>query len=335
MELKCFCKKLLVSSGLLRLIYKVKGPSIVILRYHSVQDDPAEHESTIGSSIVHSTKEFREQMRLVSRYYTPISMDELLDHLENGVVLPPYPVVITFDDGYKDNLEIAGPILDEFNIPATFYIVVDAIAKQGNFSPWFMRVRRAFSITKASLWVDRDGKQYSLSDMAQRMAARRAAMAYCGTSTGETQRSRVQEVEQSLSVPYYEAGKDMMLSEDEIKALKEAGHIIGSHTVSHPNMTYIEEKDASYELTYSSAELEKIAGEPVKHFAYPNPILEPNWNEKTRELLKQHGYKTAVTCDGGCVRYGDDPLSLKRVYIPERAEDLRWYIENTLNGFRI
>ena len=335
MELKCFCKKLIISSGLLRLINKVKGPSIVILRYHSVQDDPAEHEPTIGSSIVHSTEEFREQMRLVSRHYTPVSMDELLDHLENGVKLPPYPVVITFDDGYKDNLEIAGPILAEFNIPATFYIVVDAISNQVNLSPWFMRVRKAFSITEASSWEDRDGKQYSLSDPEQRLAARRAAMAYCGTSTGETQRSRVKEVEQSLAVPYYEAGKEMMLSQDGVKALKEAGHIVGSHTLSHPNMTYIEEKDAAYELAQSSAELEKITGEPVRHFAYPNPILSPNWNKKTRELLRANGYKTAVTCDGGCVRYGDDPLSLKRVYIPERAEELRWYLENAFNGYKI
>jgi len=335
MELKYFCKKLIIASGLLRLIYKVKGPSIVILRYHSVQDDPAEHESTIGSSIVHSTEEFREQMRIISHHYNPVSMDELLDHLENGVALPSYPVVVTFDDGYKDNLEIAGPILAEFNIPATFYIVVNAIANQVNLSPWFMRVRRAFSVTEEPLWEDGDGKQYSLSDMKQRMAARRAAMAYCGTSTGETQLARVKEVEQSLSAPYYKAGEELMLSKDEVNELKEAGHIIGSHTLSHPNLAYIEEKEAGYEMAQSRTELEEIIGEPVRHFAYPNPILDPNWNENTRKLLKEHGYKTAVTCDGGCVKYGDDPLSLKRVYIPERAEDLRWYIENTLNGHKL
>ena len=52
----------------------------------------------------------------------PISIDEYLFYCENKTDLPPNPVVVSFDDGFKNNYSVAAPILDEFQIPAVFYI---------------------------------------------------------------------------------------------------------------------------------------------------------------------------------------------------------------------
>lgn len=335
MNLKTAIKTLIVGSGAPKLLYKYRGPSITILRYHSVQNNPKDHESTIGSSIIHSTDDFYKQISILSRHYSPISMDDVLRYLEDGVQLPPYPVVITFDDGYKDNIDIAAPILDEFNIPATFYVIVDSLASQENQSAWFFRVRNAFSKTTKSSWIDSEGNVYSLSDIEKRTEARGVAMAYCGSSIGKIQLERVAGIEQALEVPGFEAGLEMMLTWNDLRALRDNGHIIGSHTMSHPNLAYVREEDAKFEMEQSKIELENKLGESIKHFAYPNPILNPNWNKKTYELSKSIGYKTAVTCDYGRVKFGDDPLALKRMFAPKNPDELRWYIENAMNGFKL
>lgn len=335
MNLKKIIKDLIIASGALRLLYKYRGPSITILRYHSVQNNPADYDSTIGSSIIHSTEQFHEQMKLLSRHYNPISMDDVLSFLENGTSLPSYPVVITFDDGFKDNLDIAAPILNEFNIQATFYVIIDSLASQENQSAWFLRVRNAFSATAKLSWTDSDGNVHSLSDKEKWIDARKIAMSYCGTSTGKNQRERVEGIEQALEVPNFVAGLDMMLSWNDLRVLRDNGHIIGSHTMSHPNLAYVSEDDAKFEMEQSKIELENKLGESIKHFAYPNPILNPNWNKNTYGLSKNIGYKTAVTCDYGRVKFGDDPLALKRMFAPQNPDELRWYIENTMNGLKL
>jgi len=333
MIIKNAIKSLITGSGALRGLSRIQGPSLTVLRYHSVQNNPANYEDTIGSSIIHSTENFRNQMRLVSRHYSPISMDDVINYLEGDFTLPPYPVVITFDDGYKDNLEIAAPILGEFNIPATFYIVMNSVADQETNSIWFMRIRKAFSITKKSSWTDNNSRIYPLSDEANKIKARGAAMAYCGSTIGKTQLEHVAQIEQALDVPAFETDSNIMLTWDDIRQLRDQGHIIGSHTMTHPNLAYVKEEDAKFEIDQSRLKLENKIGESVSHFSYPNPILKPNWNKKTYQLLQNSEYKTAVTCDNGCIRFGDDPLTLKRLSSPQNPDELRWYVENTMNGF--
>ena len=67
------------------------------------------------------------QMKHVSRWYHAISIDDLADHINGKINLPPNPVVITFDGGYMGNYTNAYPVLRKYNIPATIYPVTGCI----------------------------------------------------------------------------------------------------------------------------------------------------------------------------------------------------------------
>jgi len=78
---------------------------------------------------------FRSQVQYLRRNgYTPISLDDLHDHfILKGKRLPPKPVIVTLDDGYKDNYQNAFPILKEYNIPAILFIVSGHVGNKNNW----------------------------------------------------------------------------------------------------------------------------------------------------------------------------------------------------------
>lgn len=99
--------------------YKIGGVSV--MNYHAVND--INH-----SSLVVTTSDFRDDMKyLANNGYTSITMDELYNYLVHNESLPDKPVLITFDDGYTDNYTNAFPILKEYHMQATLFMIGDAI----------------------------------------------------------------------------------------------------------------------------------------------------------------------------------------------------------------
>ena len=99
------------------------------LLFHRVTNKIPEDGITI------STERFRAIIRSVAQHYNPMSLSKLVDHLERGETWPPRTVVVTFDDGYRDNYEFAAPILAEYNVPTTFFLTTDAIGSE-DVMPW-------------------------------------------------------------------------------------------------------------------------------------------------------------------------------------------------------
>ncbi len=96
---------------------------LVILMYHKVNPDP--RQGGLGLRVPPS--KFDRQMKyLKTRGFTVLDMDSAFSHLRDGHPLPPKPVVITFDDGYRDNYDFAWPILKKYGFCATVYHVVNA-----------------------------------------------------------------------------------------------------------------------------------------------------------------------------------------------------------------
>jgi len=123
---------------------------------------------------------------------------------------------------------------------------------------------------------------------------------------------------------------DLMMTWDDARTLVKSGNMVGSHTMTHPNVAHVSADDARSELTDSKLQLEKELGRPVKHFAYPHPALNPCFNETTLKITEELGYATAVTTTGRAVRADACPLAIPRTYIPREESEFLWHIERTL-----
>lgn len=326
-------KRALVASGALRMARRFIEGGALVLMYHSVRDEPQLHANSIGIDITHSTAVFQKQMEHVSRKYSPVTVDDLLLFLGGQKKIPLNCVAVTFDDGYADNVETAAPVLNHFGIRASFYVTVNCI--ETGKPPWPARLRYVFATTKKPAWVDPLGCARELRDSAQREIAFLLACDHCAAMAGDVQEKAVQAIERGLDTEPLGASQVPMLTWDQARKLSESGHIVGSHTLTHPNLAYVQEDELSLELMESRRKLEKGLFAPVVHFSYPCPALEPHWTERTVDMTRKAGYLTAVTSSSGMVRSQDNPLFIRRFPVPTQMDEFIWGLECSFLGRRM
>ena len=103
---------------------------IPVINYHQV--NPVEN-----GPLTVPAKDFAAQMKyLHDNGYTTISPNDLHDFLVNKTPLPEKPILITFDDGYEDNYVYAYPVLKEYNMKATIFLVSDYMDRFDNYLTW-------------------------------------------------------------------------------------------------------------------------------------------------------------------------------------------------------
>lgn len=91
--------------------------NIPVLMYHSISYEK-------GNELKVPKETFRQELQIIKdNGFTPITLDELYSHFNDEVALPQKPIVITLDDGYRDNYENALPILKEFGYKATVFVI--------------------------------------------------------------------------------------------------------------------------------------------------------------------------------------------------------------------
>lgn len=106
-----------------------KSVKVPILLYHHITNDSFSAEESI--SLI-SPSDFRLHMTAIKANFNPISLRLYCDYVkcdDGSITLPKNPIIVTFDDGYLSNYEIAYPILKELNIPATIFVVTDTVGE--------------------------------------------------------------------------------------------------------------------------------------------------------------------------------------------------------------
>jgi hypothetical protein len=258
-------------------------------------------------------------------------MDDIVSWLQGATALPRRAVAITFDDGFADNYETAAPILARYGLRATFYVTVSSIGS--GCWPWFCRLRFAFYSTSVPKWVHPAlGEAFDIRDTAGRYSGFLAACRTCATLTGERQGEFISAAERSLELADCPNRAHLMMNWDQVAALREAGHIIGSHTMTHPNMAHIPPDDAMYELQQSKRVLEQQLATRIEHFSYPSPILQPHCSDETTALVEEAGYVSATTCLPGAVGWRHQRLRFPRVAVPSQIDECLWTLEASLAG---
>jgi len=322
-------KQVLLASGVLRLAGKLRRKGAAILMYHSVLEDPSRVVDSLGA-MIHPRAVFEGQMELVAREFHPVTLEQVARFVREEGDLPQRSVVVTFDDGYLDNFEMAMPILDRVGVPATFYVTVDCV--ENRRLPWPSRLRFSFRKTSRPSWTDGGAKTWELTSESGREKAYLAVCDRVAQMAGVNLESYVSSVEASLDARLPESSGQLMMNWAQVRGLAEHGHIIGSHTMTHPNMAFVKVEEARREFVESKQHMETRLRTKVTHFSYPCPALFPNWTDATAEESRRAGYETAVTTSSGLAHRSDNPLLLKRVRPTKTVDGLRWNLETAFAG---
>jgi peptidoglycan/xylan/chitin deacetylase (PgdA/CDA1 family) len=284
------------------------------LGYHGVfpETDP-----TVAWTLV-SESSFRSQMQHIQEWFHCLSIDEALTDNNSRRSKP--AAVVTFDDGYANNLELALPILEEYGIPAIIYITTGNVLDRELFWPdviW-MVARRASPV---SIDLSEVGSPLSRYDLPRDN----------GTFVEEIMRllEDVKKIPPGLrkgvvvsiaeklntgsgSLPPYplsEGHTFTPLTAEQVAILARHPLItIGAHTHCHNLLDQIPLQQAEKTIIQSKRILEDITGTAIQHFAYPNG----NFNDSIVRIVKAAGFRSAATFDTGFFLSGDDPFRIRR-----------------------
>ena len=102
--------------------------------------------------------------------------------------------------------------------------------------------------------------------------------------------------------------KPALMDETEIRELHREGVRFGSHGVTHPRLSRLDETAAREEILASRRMLEDLLGEPVDHFCYPYG----DYDDGVRRLVQSAGYRSALTCIRGAANEAENPLEIPR-----------------------
>lgn len=338
MDAKKLLKYCLYYSGFAHRSPKSLGhPKVWILRYHSVSDLGQETLRYVSPRIIVSPGIFESHIAFLSRNYSIISPDDVAAWISGTASLQRHAVVITFDDGYRDNYLYAYPVLRKYSATATFYVVTDAI---GNAQPlWTSELRDIIyraAQRNASL-CSIGPLRVDLSDEKAREQTIKAAERIMRSLDKKARGEMLREIRAKLNGEKDGLLRSVMMNWDELREMKRAGMCISSHTMSHPLLTEISLEEAAIEITRSKMKIEEELGAPVAHFAYPNPGGSVHFNEAIKNLLREAGYSTARTSSKGSVGQNSDPFELNGISASNGCEHpalLAWVLDERVRSFR-
>lgn len=283
--------------------------SSLILRYHSVA--PAGSADYVSPGISLPPERFEEHLRFLSGRYDLIDLEEVLRRAREGRPGRGRPgVALTFDDGYRDNLRHALPVLERWKAPATVYVVAEALAPGPTL--WSVRLHRILTRSEppnasCPLPVPLEtGEAWTREGAARRLTRWLRAR-------GPAEREELLEALARWLGVDEGSGAEAMLDADELRLLARRGVSIGSHTCTHPLLTALARDEAREEIARSRTRLEEICGSEVLHFSYPNPGRGAHHDAAVRELVREAGYLSATTSDRGLAGADLDPLALRRI----------------------
>ena len=300
----------------------------LIMMYHRVldRDDPEYADTPPGLAV--TTEVFEHQVRFLKRHFQPISMTELVTHLREGTPLPSQAVVISFDDGWRDNYVNALPILKELGLPAIMYLTTDFIGTCNLM--WFDRVgrllqRQALSYAQIAEAIDRVAAEHPEAAAAQSLKSADVLalnnnlallMDYLKKLTPRLLYAAVDAMEDVAGVSGKpSSGSPVMVNWDEVRDMQANGIEFGSHGCSHTIMPRMETADLKRELIESKAIIEEHTGQPITLLAYPNG----DYDDRVVKLVAEAGYVSAVTTWGDRSDTGLNILAIPRIGIHQGA----------------
>ncbi|MCU1220983.1 MAG: polysaccharide deacetylase [Candidatus Angelobacter sp.] len=286
-ELKSFGHVISFRSGLSSVIARRQGCGRILM-YHGVAPDGA--------------PALAAQLLYLARHFNVVSLEAMVDRLTNRSFPMANEIVLTFDDGLRNNLNVVYPILRELHLPATFF-VCPALVESGEWL-WNHEMRCRLQTQTPS----------ELAELRLRILAPDTSlegiMEWMKTLPLSQRRHAERTVRQATlgfrSTARQRAAFDVMDWNDLLSLDREL-ITVGSHTLSHPILTGLRAQEIELEIRESRLCLEQRLQRAVEFFCYPNGA----YDQRAYQLV-QKTHRAAVTTESGVVD-GQEGLDLHRL----------------------
>ena len=244
-------------------------------------------------------KRFEALAAHLAAHYDVLSMDELVEHLETGRVLPPFPAVLTFDDGFASNYHLAYPVLRRFGLPATIYLETE-----------FVHHKQPIWVDRVDFTMHRAGRSrqelVSLKERLKRLSQEEilAAAERLEEETGHRLGRADREDVPAIYHP---------LNWEQVREMAASGLVaFGSHTHSRVLLGRASPEVVRHELLESRRIIEKESSRPCVQFCYPNGSP-GDFSDTSEKILRELGFRSSLTTVGGLNPPSCSPFLLRRL----------------------
>jgi peptidoglycan/xylan/chitin deacetylase (PgdA/CDA1 family) len=284
-----------------------------VLMYHRVIDDPRTDPFGLGMCVTRDR--FEHQVQYLKSRFQILTVGEAVQRLRSGEALPQRALSITFDDGYRDNLTLALPVMKRWAVPFSVYVPTNGMDEGQPL--WWDRVISAIAGTRRT--------QLDLADvgLAQRselvnldglnadvqVEAVLNRLWSLGKSACDRSVERIEQVLEPVAQSHLAAPR---LTRKEVLQLHREGVEIGAHSASHPNLALADEALIQDELQNSRTVLEDLLQVPVTGLAYPGGRV----GIAAKRLAEELGFAYALGTESGLNLPRYELMELRRIGMP-------------------
>ncbi|MDH3972742.1 MAG: polysaccharide deacetylase family protein [Deltaproteobacteria bacterium] len=301
-------------------IQKKIRSDLTIVMYHSV----VEKLPQLYDWCYVDAESFRRQVSYLKNNFEVIPLSRVPGRLRSGRTGRPL-AVITFDDGYQNNFDVAFPILREEGLPATIFLTTGLINTDDTL--WVCRLHEAFSNTEARE-VRWEGKIFPIGGQDEKVEL-------IAQMKNKFKTMPIAEIRPLLKAVVHQLGYDLsqpvahdslygMLDFQSINVMRRSGLIdFGAHTMAHEILSCLPPEEQEKEIKGSLNTVSEITGKKCTLFAYPNGAGE-DYNDETIEILRQCGIEVSLTTIEEMID-GDTPLLELRRYSIGPGMDMGYF----------
>jgi peptidoglycan/xylan/chitin deacetylase (PgdA/CDA1 family) len=284
---------------------------LLVLCYHGVVSE--RRRDRFGYENTVSAREFRRHLEFLSRHFVPVSAADAMRAKAGGISLPARAALVTFDDGYRNNLTVAAPILCDTGVPGLFFVSTGYIGAKRVMWPDEV-LTRIVHAGEGRLPLPDGGDTQIPADMAARRSLALRIRNRCKKLPADRAEAYLGQLRDSAADPPENEELFGFMNWDEVRALHGKGFEIGSHTVDHPILTRIPASRLEHELRESKRVVELETGAPCRTVAYPNGSRD-DVSQQVIDAAKAAGYELGFTVSERFSSPGEDSLALSRVCV--------------------
>lgn len=297
------------------ILARLQTGRLTILTYHGLTVGPI----PIPDPCMLPVDEFRAQMVYLKKHFDVVKLTDAIGLLRDEMLDRP-TVVITFDDGYQSNHDLALPILEELSLPATIFLSTGYLNTESTI--WTGLLQHAFAVTR-QVRLDWHGRTWDIAKIEDRIDCMISIKAELKLLPNRDLMQIIDELMFKLTgcahVSLPDDSPYRMLNLFSINNLSKSAMIeLGAHTHSHRILSKLDSETQREEICMSKEVVESMSSRPCLSFAYPNGCPE-DYDAVTLSILKDCGFEVAVTTVPELCSPTSPDLELPRINVDGRS----------------